>query len=313
VSRDDRPPPILPVGTRVVARVARPATSAQPAVASGAVGEIVSAPADVEHRYHVRFVDGGEARLLRSEIAVLEHHKDVERAPVRAPLDEHGLGRFVIYRCVVGSRAYGLDTEDSDWDRRGIYLPPAERHWSLAGVPEQLEDDATQECYWELQKFLELALKANPNVLECLWTPLVEHATPLARELLAMRAAFVSKLAYQTYNGYVLSQFKKIEQGRRVDGEIRWKPVMHLVRLLQAGIEIVRTGEVPVHVGVRREELLAIQRGEVAFEEVDRRRLELHREFDRAYAATTLPDRPDYARVDAFLIRARRAALELEP
>jgi uncharacterized protein len=41
-------------------------------------------------------------------------------------------------------------------------------HWSLYGVPEQLENDATQEVYWELQKFLLLSLKANPNVLECL-------------------------------------------------------------------------------------------------------------------------------------------------
>jgi predicted nucleotidyltransferase len=29
----------------------------------------------------------------------------------------------VIYRCVVGSRAYGLDHDESDIDLRGIYLP----------------------------------------------------------------------------------------------------------------------------------------------------------------------------------------------
>ena len=81
-------------------------------------------------------------------------------------------------------------TDESDIDRRGIYLPPAELHWSLYGVPEQLENDDTQEAYWELQKFLVLALKANPNVLECLYTPLVEQATPLAEELLDMRSTF---------------------------------------------------------------------------------------------------------------------------
>ena len=103
---------------------------------------------------------------------------------------------------MVGSRAFGLNTEESDIDRRGIYLPPAELHWSLYGVPEQLENDATEEVYWELQKFLILAIKANPNVLECLFTPLVEKTTPLADELLAMRTAFLSRLVYQTYNGY---------------------------------------------------------------------------------------------------------------
>ena len=29
-------------------------------------------------------------------------------------------------------------------------------HWSLYGVPEQLESPGTEECYWELQKFLNL-------------------------------------------------------------------------------------------------------------------------------------------------------------
>ena len=90
-------------------------------------------------------------------------------------------------------------------------LPPAALHWSLWGVPERLENDATQETYWELRKFLILALKANPNILECLYSPLVETVTPLAAELIAMRESFLSRLVYQTYNGYVMSQFKKLE------------------------------------------------------------------------------------------------------
>ena len=76
----------------------------------------------------------------------------------------------------------------------GIYLPPADLHWSLFGAPEQLEDHAKEECYWELQKFLIMALKANPNILECLHTPLVEHADGLAEELLSMR-----RLSLQAY------------------------------------------------------------------------------------------------------------------
>ena len=44
--------------------------------------------------------------------------------------------------------------------------------------------------------------------------------------------------------------------------------------------------------------------------ETQRWRLELHRAFDDAYARTHLPERPDYARAEAWLIGARRAALE---
>jgi predicted nucleotidyltransferase len=217
------------------------------------------------------------------------------------------LSCHVIYRCVIGSRAYGLDGPESDVDRRGIYLPPAEQHWSLRGVPEQLENDATQECYWELQKFLALALKANPNVLECLYSPVVEQVTPLAEELLVLRGAFLSRQVYQTYNGYVRSQFRKLDQDLRTRGAIRPKHAMHLIRLLLAGIVILREGVVPVHVGEHRECLLAIRHGEMPWDEVNDWRLRLHEEFDAAYARTRLPVQPDFARVDAFLIAARRS------
>jgi predicted nucleotidyltransferase len=121
----------------------------------------------------------------------------------------------VIYRCIVGSAAYGLIHEGSDVDHRGFYLPPADVEWSLAGVPEQLESDQ-EEVYWEIGfgKFVRLALKANPNILECLYSPLVETCTPLAQELIAQRSIFLSQYVHRTYNAYVLSQFKKLERSR---------------------------------------------------------------------------------------------------
>ena len=37
----------------------------------------------------------------------------------------------LIYACVVGSRAYGLAGPDSDTDRRGVFLAPAEAFWRM--------------------------------------------------------------------------------------------------------------------------------------------------------------------------------------
>ncbi|MCG3131456.1 MAG: hypothetical protein FLDDKLPJ_02248 [Phycisphaerae bacterium] len=167
---------------------------------------------------------------------------------------------------------------------------------------------ATEECYWEIQKFITLALKANPNVLECLYTPLVEHVTPPARELLAMRGAFLSRLIYQTYNGYVLSQFRKIGARLRDGREIKWKHAMHLIRLLLSGITALREGVVPVVVEEHRDQLLRVRRGLLPWEEVNAWRLDLHRRFDEAHAATQLPERPDYAKANAILLKARRLA-----
>jgi hypothetical protein len=48
-------------------------------------------------------------------------------------------------------------------------------------------------------------------VLECLYTPLVTYAAPIAVELRALRSRFLSKEVYQTYNNYVLAQFRRME------------------------------------------------------------------------------------------------------
>lgn len=124
-----------------------------------------------------------------------------------------------------------------------------------------------------------------------------------------MRDIFLSRLVYQMYNGYVMSQFKKMQADLRNQGQVKWKHVMHLIRLLISGISVLREGFVPVKVGNHREQLLAIKRGEVPWAETERWRLALHTEFDKALADTKLPERPDYGRANDFLIKARRAAL----
>ena len=299
--------PAIPVGTQVVTLAEVRGPGGGPLYPANTVGVVVDARPGPQTTYTVRFPDGGDAEFGQGELVARKHFQRQVTSASSPPLAgaESDLYDYVIYRCVVGSTAYGLATEGSDLDRRGIYLPPAERHWSLAGVPEQLENERTQEVYWELQKFLALALKANPNVLECLYTPLVELAAPLAEELLGMREIFLTKLVYQTYNGYVLSQFKKMEQDLRTRGEIRWKHAMHLVRLLLSGVTVLREGFVPVRVDEYRDRLLAIKQGSVPWEEVNEWRLSLHKEFAQAYAVTTLPDRPDYERANDFLVKAR--------
>jgi hypothetical protein len=71
----------------------------------------------------------------------------------------------------------------------------------------------------------------------------------------------------------------------------------------------LRDGAILVRVDKHREALMAIRRGELRWEEVDAWRLALHREFDAAFATTRLPERPDYAQANAFLIHARRSVV----
>jgi predicted nucleotidyltransferase len=285
---------ILSSGTRIVTRNPANRIGGGQIIPAGVVAVITEAPSDAQHAYKVRCNDGTEAMVRRTEFSILKEFKGEGIETTARGIDFDDWQPFIIYRCIVGSQAFGLSGEDSDIDRRGIYLPPAELHWSLYGVPEQIENNDTQEAYWELQKFLIMALKANPNILECLHTPLIEHATPLAQELLDHRQAFLSKLIYQTYNGYVMSQFKKLEQDLRVHGEVKWKHAMHLMRLLLSGIHALREGDLRLRLEEHRDALLRIKRGEQSWPEVKAWRLQLHKEFDEAFAKTSLPERPDY-------------------
>lgn len=300
---------ILSAGTRIVTRNETNRIGGGVSIPAGAVAEIIDSPTDAQHAYKVRFNDGAEAMLRRSEFSILKEFKGEGLEELVGTREFDAWRPHVIYRCVVGSQAFGLSDEGSDVDRRGIYLPPADLHWSLYGVPEQVgpergEDAA--ECYWELQKFLVMALKANPNILECLHTPMVEFAAPLAEELLANRAMFLSKLIYQTYSGYVMSQFKKLEQDLRARGQIKWKHAMHLMRLLLSGISALREGTLRISLEEHRSELLAIKKGEKDWDHVNEWRLALHKQFDEALATTGLPDRPNYDWANRFLIKARR-------
>lgn len=299
---------IFPEGTMMVTRVATDPKDGSRARPRGACAVVIRSPTTLEGDYRLRFPDGGEFWVASEELAVLKHYQEGAMAEGYTEAQTEDLFSHVHYRCVVGSRAYGLDHEDSDTDLRGFYIAPATMQWSLFGVPEQLERQEEDICYWEIEKFIKLALKANPNVLECLYTPLVEHCSELGRELLDERDMFLSQMIYQTYNRYAMSQFKSMNRQRDKGFEVKPKHAMHLIRLMLSGLTILNEGFVPLSVTTHRDRMLAIKSGEVPWEEVNAWRLTLHEEFDRALEHTSLPERPDYSRANALLLKARRWA-----
>lgn len=213
-----------------------------------------------------------------------------------------------IYSCVMGSRAFGLATDGSDTDRRGVFLAPTALFWRFEKPPTHVEGPAQEQFSWELERFCELALRANPNILECLHSPLMEHVDATGRELLSLRDAFLSRRAHETFARYALGQRKKLEADVRQHGAPRWKHAMHLLRLLMSCRDLLRTGELTIDVGEQREPLLAVKRGEVPWPEMETWMTRLAAEADAAAAHSPLPPEPDRARVEDFLTRTRRAS-----
>ncbi|CAM5266969.1 Nucleotidyltransferase OS=Streptomyces alboniger OX=132473 GN=CP975_07310 PE=4 SV=1 [Streptomyces alboniger] len=213
-----------------------------------------------------------------------------------------------VYACVMGSRAFGLATEGSDTDRRGVFQAPTPLFWRLEKPPTHVEGPAPEQFGWELERFCELALRANPNVLECLHSPLVEHVTETGRELLSLRGAFLSRQAHETFARYALGQRRKLEADLRTYGAPRWKHAMHLLRLLMSCRDLLRTGELTIDVGDHREPLLAVKRGERTWSETEAWMDRLAAETEEAAAHSPLPAGPDRRRIEDFLVRARRSS-----
>ncbi|TQL23355.1 DNA polymerase beta superfamily protein [Streptomyces sp. SLBN-134] len=229
-------------------------------------------------------------------------------------LPETLVGDHTIYACVMGSRAFGLATEGSDTDRRGVFLAPTPLFWRFEKPPTHIEGPAEEQFSWELERFCELALRANPNILECLHSPLVEHADATGRELLSLREAFLSRRVHLTFTRYAHGQRRKLEADARVHGAPRWKHAMHLLRLLTSARDLLRTGTLVIDVGERRAPLLAVKRGEVPWPEVESRMERLVEEGAEAARRSPLPEEPDRRRIEDFLLRTRRAsALRAEP
>ena len=275
----------------------------------GAVGVVVQAPADYWHSYRVRFPDHFEASFSRQELAVLSNYKEGgvigSGAARRRPQHVGGVRSFQARDLSLRRRLAGIwpGDEESDTDRRGVYLPPADLHWSLYGVPEQLENpadggdvlgDRRSSSSWRSRP-----IRTCWNAFTRRWS---SRRRRWPRSCSTCDQSFLSKMVYQTYNGYVVSQFKKLQADLRNKGEVKWKHVMHLIRLLSAGITVLREGACPSTSAQTARQLLAIKRGEMPFEECESGGSNCTSEFDAAFETTQLPERPDYAAANALLL-----------
>lgn len=114
----------------------------------------------------------------------------------------------IIFECISGSRAYGLQTPASDTDIRGVFILPKEKFYSLEYIG-QINNETNDIAYYELRKFLELCAKNNPNILEMLNVPddCILHKDPLFDEI--KKEYFLSKLCKNTFANYAFTQIKK--------------------------------------------------------------------------------------------------------
>ena len=125
--------------------------------------------------------------------------------------NEH-LGKNIILLALGGSHAYGMDTEESDLDCRGISLN-SKKEILLGTDFEQVVDTDTDTTVYSFNKMIELLCKSNPNVIEQLGCR-PEHyliLTDTGRKLIESRKMFLSKICIHTFGNYANSQLRRLE------------------------------------------------------------------------------------------------------
>ncbi len=117
---------------------------------------------------------------------------------------------LIIFECISGSKAYGLDTEKSDTDIKGVFITPKDHFYGFTKI-DQISDESNDTSFYELQKFLRLLSKNNPNILEMLYTPqesiIFEHSIFSKIK----NKCFLSKLCEDTFVNYAMGQIKKAQ------------------------------------------------------------------------------------------------------
>src|SRR5579862_3207168 len=199
----------LPHGTEVVTRVDR--IVGERRVPQGAVGRVTKVDSD---QLDVTIVGVGVVRYARGELSP-RRVGQVVFAQRRADAWE-ALRPCVVLEATVGSHAWGLASEASDVDLRGVFALPFSWTQGLVAPPEDLVSADGSATYWAAGKAIRQALRADPNTLEMLFLPSAQPRDEIGEWLLAAREAFVSVEIYGTFGRYALGQLRRLEQGLRL-------------------------------------------------------------------------------------------------
>lgn len=214
---------------------------------------------------------------------------------------------------ITGSRAYGMARPDSDTDRHAIFAAPTvEFHGLNLPIGKKAticrhEPDVTLH---EAGKAVALLLNGNPTMGELLWLPedCYETRTPWGDGLLGIRSSFLSAPRVRdAYLGFARQQFTRlVNKGRFPDvpvSRIR-KHARHLLRLVDQGTRLWVSGELRVRV---EDPQRYFDFADQVMGDPDRwaRSALARAELTFSQTPTVLPDQPDVARVEEWLLAVR--------
>jgi len=228
-----------------------------------------------------------------------------------------------LFATLVGSKLYGISTETSDTDIKGIALGEISQLIGLENFEQQefkndVEDGPSkiEGVLYAVDKYLNLCFKGNPTVIEIAFADPKYHlySTPIGEEVCDfVRKHMLTKHLFKPYSAYHMAQMRKLQSQERVGKrqkiveEHNFDPKFagHSYRLARQCVIVMREGVLrPTLDPEDREICLKIRQGKKYFTKESV--LELLKSVDTemydAYKTSTLKESPDFKLINNFVI-----------
>lgn len=150
----------------------------------------------------------------------------------------------IIYAIESGSRAWGFESVDSDYDVRFIYVREKEDYLCLDEKSDVIElpiDEVFDISGWDIKKALKLLYKSNPSLLEWFASPIVYKETREASYIKEMIPLYCSpKKLYCHYNRMAKTHIKYVNKEK-----VPVKKYLYILRCILSSQYIIHNKKQP--------------------------------------------------------------------
>ncbi len=264
---------------------------------------------------------------MPSHIAKLAERKMLKGVP-------SFLSAAVQYEVVMGSIAYGVSNDSSDFDVYGFAIAPKEdafphlrgevpgfdlcqpafKHFQQHHIFDQSALGGHGRCYdvtvYAIARYFQLLSENNPNIIDMLYVPdnCILYSTAIGDMVRVNRQLFLHKGCWPKFKGYAYSQLNKLKvkqpQGKRKSLVEKFgydvKFAYHVVRLLNEVEQLLNEGKMDLTRNA--EQLKAIRAGEWTFAELENHFKDKDKQLELAYCNSCLPQKPRLNEIRQLLL-----------
>lgn len=251
--------------------------------------------------------------------------KDIMEAMRRVRESNFPYTKNLIFSFIGGSQLHGakLDGND-DMDIYGVFIEPPEKalgldcfeHYvtSTAGNERRNGPEDVDITLYSLRRWAELAAKGNPTALHFLFAEQNCFETPVWVDVKWHKQEYLARHHARHFKGFADNQLHRL-LGTKGNGKHGQRPEivqehgydtkagMHVIRLLQEGIELMRSGHITLP-RPNKDELIQIRRGEYgSIERLFNYANILFEEIDQAESESKLPEKVDRTKLSDLISR----------